>query len=29
MALELNRIPNLAAEFAQKHPKDIIALAIK
>ena len=29
MALELNRIPTLAAEYAQKNPKDIIALAIK
>lgn len=29
MALELNRIPALAAEYAQKNPKDIIALAIK
>lgn len=29
MALELNRIPSLAAEFAQKNPKDIVALAIK
>jgi len=29
MALELNRIPTLAAEYAQKNPKDIVALAIK
>lgn len=29
MALDVNRIPGLAAENAQKHPKDILALAIK
>jgi phosphoadenosine phosphosulfate reductase len=29
MALDVKRIPSLAAEFAQKHPKDIVALAIK
>jgi len=29
MALDSNRIPNLASEYAQKHPKDILALAIK
>lgn len=29
MALDVKRIPNLAAEYAQKHPQEIIALAIK
>jgi len=29
MALDVNRIPGLAAEYAQKHPKDIIGMAIK
>lgn len=29
MALDVKRIPTLAAEYAQKHPQEIIALAIK